>query len=100
MNIIFMGTPDFAKVSLEEIYNAGYNIKAVVTNEDKPKGRGMKLIPSAVKEYAMSKNIKIFQPSKIRNNPEFIEQIKSLTTDVICVVAYGKIIRNSKIWLY
>ena len=92
MDIVFMGTPDFAKTSLEEIYNAGYNVKAVVTNPDKPKGRGMKLIPSPVKEYASSKKINIYQPIKIKDNIEFIDEIKSLNPDVICVVAYGKIL--------
>ena len=92
LNILFMGTPDFARESLEAIYNAGHNILGVVTNPDKPKGRGMKLIASPVKEYAIEKNLKIFQPEKVRKNEEFIEQIKELNPDVICVVAYGKIL--------
>lgn len=92
MKIIFMGTPDFAKESLEAIYNANYNIIGVVTNPDKPKGRGMKLIHSPVKEFALEKNIPVYQPLKVRNNTEFIEKIKNLNPDVICVVAYGKIL--------
>ena len=92
MKIVFMGTPDFAKESLEALYNEGYEILGVVTNIDKPKGRGMKLVPSPVKEYALSKNLKIYQPEKIRNNIGFIEEIKNLNPDVICVVAYGKIL--------
>lgn len=92
MKIVFMGTPDFAKDSLEAVYNAGHEILAVVTNPDKPKGRGMKLVLSPVKEYAVSKNLEIYQPEKIRNNIEFIEEIKKLKPDVICVVAYGKIL--------
>lgn len=92
MNILFMGTPDFAKESLESIYNAKYNIIGVVTNPDKPKGRGMKMIVSPVKEFALEKNIQVFQPLKIRKNTEFIEKIKELNPDVICVVAYGKIL--------
>lgn len=92
LNIVFMGTPDFAKESLNAIYEAGYNILAVVTNPDKPKGRGMKLIPSPVKEYALEKNLKIYQPLKVRNNIEFLDEIKNLKPDVICVVAYGKIL--------
>ena len=75
MKILFMGTPDFAKESLEAIYNAKHEILAVVTNPDKPKGRGMKMVASPVKEFALEKNIKIFQPEKIRGNTEFIEQI-------------------------
>ena len=92
MKIVFMGTPDFAKESLEAIYNAGHEILAVVTNTDKPKGRGMKLLASPVKEFALENNLKIFQPEKIKNNQEFIEEIKKLNPDVICVVAYGKIL--------
>lgn len=92
LNILFMGTPDFAKESLEAVYNANYNIIGVVTNPDKPKGRGMKLIPSPVKEFALDKNIPIYQPLKVRNNTGFIEKIKTLNPDVICVVAYGKIL--------
>ena len=92
LNILFMGTPDFAKESLESIYNAGYNIIGVVTNPDRPKGRGMKMIASPVKEYAVSKNIPIYQPLKVKNNIEFIDEIKVLNPDIICVVAYGKIL--------
>jgi len=92
MKILFMGTPDFAKESLEAVYNAGYDISGVVTNPDRPKGRGMKMVASPVKEFAISKELKIYQPEKIRNNVEFIEEMKSLEPDVICVVAYGKIL--------
>ena len=92
LNILFMGTPDFAKESLESIYNAGHNILGVVTNPDKPKGRGMKVTYSPVKEFAILKNIKIYQPLKVRKNEEFIEEIKKLNPDLICVVAYGKIL--------
>lgn len=92
MKIVFMGTPDFAKESLEALYNAKYEILAVVTNPDRPKGRGMKMIASPVKEFALEKGIKIYQPEKVRNNEEFISEIKALKPDVICVVAYGKIL--------
>lgn len=92
MKIVFMGTPDFAKESLEALYNAKYEILAVVTNPDRPKGRGMKMIASPVKGFALEKGIKIYQPEKVRNNEEFISEIKALKPDVICVVAYGKIL--------
>lgn len=92
LKIVFMGTPDFAKVSLEKVYEAGYKIEAVVTNVDKPKGRGMKLVPSPVKQFAQEKGIKVLQPLKVKNNLEFIEEIKQIAPDVICVVAYGKIL--------
>lgn len=89
LNIIFMGTPDFAKESLEGLYNNGYNIMAVVTNPDRPKGRGMKMIASPVKEFATEKNIPIFQPDKIR---EIEDKLVELKPDLFCVVAYGKIL--------
>ena len=92
MKILFMGTPDFARESLEAIYNAGHQILGVVTNPDRPKGRGMKLVASPVKEYALSKELEIYQPEKVKNNVEFIEKMKALEPDVICVVAYGKIL--------
>ena len=92
LRIVFMGTPDFAAESLKKVYEAGYKIEAVVTNVDKPKGRGMKMIPSPVKQFAEEKNLKILQPQKVKNNAEFIEKIKKINPDVICVVAYGKIL--------
>ena len=92
MKIVFMGTPDFARESLEAVYNNGHEILAVVTNPDKPKGRGMKMVASPVKEFALEKGIKIYQPEKVRKNEEFINEIRTLNPDVICVVAYGKIL--------
>lgn len=92
MNILFMGTPDFAKTSLEKLYNAGYNIIGVVTNPDKQKNRGMKIAESEVKKFAVEKDLKIYQPEKIKDNREFIEEIKNLKPELICVVAYGKIL--------
>lgn len=89
LNIIFMGTPDFAKESLEAIYNAGHNIIAVITNPDRPKGRGMKMISSPVKEFAVEKNIPVLQPEKIR---EIKDTLLQLNPDLFCVVAYGKIL--------
>ena len=92
MKIVFMGTPDFAKESLEAVYNSKNEVLAVVTNPDKPKGRGMKMLASPVKEFALEKNLKIYQPTKVRNNTELIEEIKALNPDLLCVVAYGKIL--------
>ena len=92
MKIVFMGTPDFAQESLKCLVEADYQVLAVVTNPDKPQGRGMKLKPSPVKQYALEKEIPIYQPEKVRNNAEFLEEIKNLHPDVICVVAYGKIL--------
>ena len=90
--ILFMGTPDFAANSLKCLVESGYNVIGVFTNKDKPYGRGMKLKYSEVKEYAISKNIPVFQPAKLRNNEEVMEIIKKLNPDLIAVVAYGKIL--------
>ena len=87
-----MGTPDFALESLKALYEAKYDIIGVVTNIDKPKGRGMKMVATPVKEYAIEKNLQVYQPIKVRNNPEFLEEVKKLNPDLICVVAYGKIL--------
>ncbi len=87
-----MGTPDFALESLKALYEAKYDIIGVVTNIDKQKGRGMKMVASPVKEYAIEKNLQVYQPIKVRNNPEFLEEVKKLNPDLICVVAYGKIL--------
>lgn len=92
MNIVFMGTPDFAVESLKKIYESGHNILAVVSQPDKPFGRNMKLMPTPVKEYAESKNIKVYQPEKIRKDEELYETLKSLKPDVIVVVAFGQIL--------
>lgn len=89
LDIVFMGTPDFARESLEAIYQEGYNIIAVITNPDRPKGRGMKMIASPVKEFAIDKNIPVLQPEKISEIKEILEQ---LNPDLFCVVAYGKIL--------
>lgn len=92
LKVVFMGTPDFAKESLKAVYEADYDIAAVVTNMDKPQGRGMKMIASPVKQFAEEKGLKVLQPQKIRKNEEFINEIKNIKPDVICVVAYGKIL--------
>lgn len=94
MRIVFMGTPDFAVESLSAIYNAGHEILGVVTNPDKPKGRGMKMIASPVKEFAVEHNLKVFQPIKIKKNEEFYNEMCKLKPDLFCVVAYGKILPN------
>lgn len=92
IRIVFMGTPEFARESLVKLYEAGFNIVGCFTNPDKPSGRGMKLKASAVKEYALEKNIEVYQPKKLRNNEEVINTLKELKPDIIAVVAYGKIL--------
>lgn len=87
MKLIFMGTPEFAVPSLNKLYEAGYDIVAVVTAPDKPAGRGMKLSESAVKKYALEKNLLILQPEKLKD-PAFIEKLRSLNADVQVVVAF------------
>ena len=92
MKIVFMGTPDFAEESLKAVYEAGYEILTVVTNPDRKQGRGMKMSISPVKKFAEEKGLPILQPEKVRKNEEFISKIRELKPDVICVVAYGKIL--------
>jgi methionyl-tRNA formyltransferase len=88
-----MGTPDFAEESLRKLFNSKHEIVGVVTNPDRAKGRGMKLNFSEVKKFAIENNIEIIlQPEMIKNNDEFIENIRKINPDIICVVAYGKIL--------
>lgn len=92
MNLVFMGTPDFAVESLKKLYEEGHNVMAVVSQPDKPVGRGMKLIATPTKEFALEKGIPVYQPEKVKNNEEFIQKLRDLKPDVIIVVAYGKIL--------
>lgn len=85
--IVFMGTPDFAVASLKALVENGYNIVAVVTAPDKPAGRGMQLKASAVKEYALSQQLPVLQPDKLKN-PDFLESLKALQIDLQIVVAF------------
>ncbi len=87
MRIIFMGTPDFAVASLKALIEAGEEIVAVVTGPDKPAGRGQKLHESAVKKFAVSQNIPVLQPVKLRD-PEFLAELKSFNADLQVVVAF------------
>ncbi|MGC8925222.1 MAG: methionyl-tRNA formyltransferase [Calditerrivibrio sp.] len=92
MKIVFMGTPEMAVPTLEMILKEGFEVPLVVCQPDKPKGRGNKLQPPPVKEFALEHNLEVFQPEKIKNNPEAIEKIRSLKPDFLVVVAYGKIL--------
>lgn len=85
--IIYMGTPDFAVEPLKLLFENNYNIVGVVTNPDKPAGRGQKIQESAVKKYAASKNLKILQPEKFRNE-DFLAELKKLEADLQIVVAF------------
>ena len=92
MKTVFMGTPDFAVPPLRALVEAGYEVAAVVTQPDKPKGRGKTLLPTPVKEEALMHEIPVYQPRKVRNNPEFLETLKEINPDIIIVAAFGQII--------
>ena len=91
MKVVFMGTPNFAVGTLEAIVGAGHEVAAVVTQPDKPKGRGGVMAMSPVKECALRHGLTVLQPLKARN-PEFIDEIRAINPDVIVVVAFGQII--------
>lgn len=91
MNIIFMGTPDFSVGTLEHLVRAGHHISLVVTQPDKPKGRGNQMQVTPVKEYAQKQNIPVFQPDRIRKR-ENIDYLKQYEADLIVVVAYGQLL--------
>lgn len=93
LNIVFFGTPDIGLKTLEHLYNSpNFNVLAVVTQPDKPSGRGQKLTPSPIKTFALEKNIQVFQPKSIRKEPEMIEALKSLDPDFFVTFAFGQIL--------
>ena len=93
INIVFFGTPDIGLPSLEHFYNSDkFNVQAVVTQPDKPSGRGHKLTPSPIKKFALEHDIKIFQPKSIRKEPEIIEALKELKPDFFVTFAFGQIL--------
>lgn len=91
MKIVFMGTPDFAVPCLEEIIHRNHEVQAVVTQPDRPKGRGKKLTPPPVKEKALQYHLPVFQPERVKE-PGCIEELKKLSPDCIVVVAFGQIL--------
>ena len=95
MDIVFMGTPEFAVPTLEKLIEKGYNIKCVVTQPDRPKGRGKKLAYSPVKQKAMEHNIEVLQPHSLRKETEYVDKIKNIAPDFIVVVAFGQILPKS-----
>jgi len=92
--IIFMGTPDFAVPSLKSLVKDGHKVLSVVTQPDRPKGRGRKLFPSPVKQVAQEYGIKILQPEKA-SDEQFCDTIRSLEPDLLIVVAFGQILKNN-----
>ena len=91
MRIVFMGTPDFAEASLKKLIEEKFDVVGVFTQPDKPKGRGMELSFSPVKELALAHGLPVFQPVKMRDGTA-LEQIKALAPDILVVVAYGRIL--------
>lgn len=91
MKILFMGTPDFAVPSLEALVAAGHQVVGVFSQPDKPKNRGMKLLPTPVKVCAQAHAIPVFQPTKLRDGTA-LETIRQLAPDLIVVAAYGRIL--------
>ena len=91
MRVVFMGTPDIAATCLKKILADNFQIVGVYTQPDRPKGRGMKLVASPVKEVALANNIPVFQPESFREE-ETVEQLRALQPDVVAVVAYGRIL--------
>ena len=92
MNLVFCGTPRFAVPALEKLAEAGHHIHLVVTQPDRPKGRGLELVASPVKESAQKLNLPIAQPDRIKTNDEFRAQLTTLKPDAFIVVGYGRII--------
>ena len=92
MRIIFLGTPDFAIPSLEALFNNNFEIPLIITQPDKPAGRGHKIIACPVKQFALKNNIAVCQPEKLKNDFELIEKLKSLQPDLMITAAFGQII--------
>lgn len=87
LKIVFLGTPDFAVESLDQLVKNGFNIVGVVTATDKPAGRGHKMLPSAVKQYALEHNLHLMQPEKLKDET-FVEELRSLHADLFIVIAF------------
>ncbi|HLX52725.1 MAG TPA: methionyl-tRNA formyltransferase [Aquella sp.] len=92
LKIIFAGTPEISKITLEKLLAAGFKIDLVLTQMDRPAGRGKKLTMSPVKQLALEHNIEVFQPQSFKNNPLAITKIRELKPDIVVVVAYGLIL--------
>jgi len=92
LKVVFMGTPDFAVPSLKLLSDAGYEIPLVITQPDKPAGRGKKLTPPPVKVVAKELGIPVYQPEKVKDNKELLEKLRELSPDLIVVAAYGRIL--------
>ena len=91
MRVVFMGTPDIAATCLQKILTDGFEVVGVYTQPDRPKGRGMKLVASPVKEVALAAHLPVFQPENFRAEAD-VEQLRALRPDICAVVAYGRIL--------
>ena len=91
MRLVYMGTPDIARVCLQKLHESGFAVAGVYTKPDTPKNRGMKLAQSEVKEYAVSVGLPVYQPATFKDDAVY-EELKALAPDLIVVVAYGKIL--------
>lgn len=92
LKIVFMGTPEFAVLCLERLIEDGHEVALVVTQPDKPKGRGYALTPSPVKETALKHGLEVYQPASLKKNQEAWDKLKSCNPDVAVVVAFGQIL--------
>jgi methionyl-tRNA formyltransferase len=92
LNLVFCGTPRFAVPTIERLVDAGFHIQLVVTQPDRPKGRGLEVVASPIKQCALKLQLPIIQPETIKNNADFRDQLTSINPDVIIVVGYGRII--------
>jgi len=99
MKVVFFGSPSSALPSLKKILDSGHSVELVITQPDKPTGRGKKLLPCPVKQMALVLNIPVSQPLKIRKDAATLEQLKKIQPDLAVVVAYGQIIPASIIYL-
>src|SRR3954470_19273119 len=92
MRVVFCGTPQFAVPSLRALLDHGFDVRLVVSQPDRPSGRGMQVAPTPVKQLALERGVEVVQPEKIKNNQEFRARLEQIAPDAIVVVAYGRII--------
>jgi methionyl-tRNA formyltransferase len=98
MKIVFFGSPDSAVFSLNKILEHGHRVELIITQPDRPSGRGKKLTPSPVKSFAQESNIPVYQPERIRKDPAALDKLQRIDPDLNVVVAYGQIIPASLIY--
>lgn len=94
MKLVFMGTPDFAVPTLRDLHASSHNILAVVTQPDRPKGRGQGVTHTPVKQFALSNDLPVFQPEKA-SHPDFMQQMADLQPDMMIVIAFGQILKQA-----